>query len=506
MNENTLVVVCCYAGDKEQVEQALPVHLAHKRPILVLSPEDSRVIINHPMVECRSGGKRGYFGQESLDRQRIYMEMMLETEHEFFLLNDADSMCLSAAIPRYLYEGAKDTVWSNVVREGRPHKSPYPKVAFHPPYFLARETIEKMLAVGPIEAHPITPFVDWAMVAMTAEAHLKYKSFPNGRSFVAWRHGDIPTTMELGHDYKHEPVIYGGRDGGKRMKTFVERGVVMVHSVKHKAVLDTLRFAHDHFLMTGSPDDLAPEPLDYSGVSLIVPFREDSSGTRTATWKWLEAFYREHLPEAEIVIGRDDGMPYSKSVAVNEAASRARGYILVIMDADVLIDPEIIRNCVSEIEKSPRAKWFIPFTTAHRLNREKSNQLQATDPTTATTAFTPTKYDCEDAIEGAPGFIHILSRRAFDRVEGYDPRFRGWGGEDTSFKHAVDTLYGSHTRLPSHIVHLWHERPGAGSSSSRRWDGQTERKRELWREYNRATGDRKAMRKVIGSQHETSNA
>src|ERR1044071_5879183 len=53
----------------------------------------------------------------------------------------------------------------------------------------------------------------------------------------------------------------------------------------------------------------------------------------------------------------------------------------------------------------------------------------------------------EDYIERAPGFVQILSRRAFERAP-YDRRFRGWGGEDGSFVRAVDTLYGAHTRLP----------------------------------------------------------
>jgi hypothetical protein len=28
------------------------------------------------------------------------------------------------------------------------------------------------------------------------------------------------------------------------------------------------------------------------GISLLVPFREDASGTRTAPFEWLRAYYR----------------------------------------------------------------------------------------------------------------------------------------------------------------------------------------------------------------------
>lgn len=502
MNEDTLIVVHCYAGDKEQVENALPVHLRHRRPVLILSPEDAPVEIEQPGVTWRAGGKRGYYGQDSLDRQVIHLKMLLETPYRYFLLNDSDSVCLSPEIPRYLYEGAENTVWSNVVREGRPHASPYPKIAFHPPYFVTRETIERLLSVADgIKAHEITPFIDWFMVAMTCEAGLEYRSFPDGKSFPAWRHGYIPVTLELGHDYVHENKDEG-KDGGRRMAKLVQQGVVMVHSVKHKPVLDALVRSHEHFRMIGSPADLLPkpDPVPYGGISLLVPFREDSTGTRTSTWKWLEAYYRESLPEAEIIIGEDDGTPYSKSTAINDAAARAMGYVLVILDADVLIDPDVIRQCASKIEKASRPVWFIPFTRAYRLTQERGLEIQEQDPEKFRPLGPSRQSEIEDMIDGAPGFIHILSRRAFNKVRGMDPRFRGWGGEDTSFVHAVDTLYGKHTRTANHITHLWHERPGAGSSSSRRWDGQTERKRELWTEYKQAAGDKVAMKKIVDSR------
>jgi hypothetical protein len=495
MNPDTLVVVHCYSGDAEQVKNALPIYLSHECPVLILSPEDAPVIIDHPGVECRQAGKRGYFGQDSLDRQRAHLEILLEYPQTYFLLNDSDSVCLSPEIPAYLYARANGTVWSNEVREGRPHESEYPKIAFHPPYFMTRNTIKRMLAVADIPAHEITPFIDWYMLAMACEAGLRHESYPDGRSFPAWRHGPIPETKELGHNYVHEPAQNGGKDGAARMRAQVERGIVMVHSVKHRDVLQQLVKAHDYYVRTGR-DPLAPPST--GGVSLLVPFREDSSGTRTRVWEWVESFYRENFPDAEIVVGNDEGSPYSKSVAINDAASRATGYVFVILDSDVVIDPDRLREAAVTINQASKPVWFLPYQRAYRLTQERSDALRAVNPREeAVPLDVPADSETEDQIDGAPGFAQVMSRRAFFKVGGMDPRFRGWGGEDTSFVRAMDTLYGPHSRMDGHLLHLWHDRPGAGSAATRRWDGQEGRERDLWNAYKRATSDPAAMRALV---------
>lgn len=177
MNEiNTIVAVCCYAGDRDLVERAMPVHLAHGCSVVILSPKDSAV--EFPGILCHKVGRRAYIGPDSLHRQLQYFKVLLEYPHEYFLLNDADSFCVSAKIPDRLYAECDGVVWSNEVGEPRPHVSPYPKIAMQPPYFLHRSSMEKMLKVGhSLNVHPITPYVDWFMLAMACEAGLKHRPF-----------------------------------------------------------------------------------------------------------------------------------------------------------------------------------------------------------------------------------------------------------------------------------------------------------------------------------------
>jgi len=176
VNDQTLVAVCCYQGDAHQVVNALPVYQQHGCKVVILSPEDSPVVI--PGVECQHAGKRAYIGADSLHRQLRYFEKLLLFPHTYMLLHDSDSLCLSAKIPERLYYESEKTVWSNEVQEPRPHASPYPKIAMQPPYFLTRDSIWRMLNIaGRLNVHPITPYVDWFMLALTCEAGLKHMPF-----------------------------------------------------------------------------------------------------------------------------------------------------------------------------------------------------------------------------------------------------------------------------------------------------------------------------------------
>jgi hypothetical protein len=145
MNDNTLVVVCAYAGDIQQVRNNMPVYQHHKCPVVVMSPTDAP--INNEWgngVSVTHDGLKGWIGPQTLERQRQMMERMLTFPHEYFLVNDADSICLSPEIPAYLYADPH-MVWSNEVQDTNPGESLLVKIALQPPYFFSRRVIEGML-------------------------------------------------------------------------------------------------------------------------------------------------------------------------------------------------------------------------------------------------------------------------------------------------------------------------------------------------------------------------
>lgn len=188
INPNTLVSVHGYAGDAHQVRNFMLYYHHHKCPVMVLSPEDSRIDEKNcpvrPPVTYRFGGLRAYIGQLSLDRQKKHLEILLETPMDWFLMNDSDSVCLSPEIPKVLYKD-ENTLWANVVsdgmhdRTGRPDY-PFPREACQPPYFCHRKVLEKIVAVADSVPGDIqTPFIDWCMMAWPFKAGVTYRNFPS---------------------------------------------------------------------------------------------------------------------------------------------------------------------------------------------------------------------------------------------------------------------------------------------------------------------------------------
>src|SRR5271167_1900757 len=116
-----------------------------------------------------------------------------------------------------------------------------------------------------------------------------------------------------------------------------------------------------------------------NGISIIIPFRcTDPTNPRVRNVEWMKRYWAKQLPGAEIIMGEDPhtDFPFSKSVAVNDAASRASGDVFVIVDADGYIGADAVMHCVKEIRSARRKGkklWFVPYRQFYRLTEEASN-------------------------------------------------------------------------------------------------------------------------------------
>ncbi len=245
-------------------------------------------------------------------------------------------------------------------------------------------------------------------------------------------------------------------------------------------------------------------------ISLLVPFKPDNKH-RVKVWRWLRRYWGYELPEAEIVMGTDISKPFCKTAAVNDAASRARGDIFVILDADTYISGKVIRRCADRIEAARRQGhhlWFVPYRRVFRLTPEASERVIESDPRRPTRFPSPPDHDDVEGMEGSSfghlfgAMIQILPREAFELVGGMDPRFRGWGGEDVAFVRAVDTLYGKHKTSRNDVLHLWHPKHGK-DWRTREWQGQSRPRinDNLAMRYHVATGDHVRMRALVDEGH-----
>lgn len=241
-------------------------------------------------------------------------------------------------------------------------------------------------------------------------------------------------------------------------------------------------------------------------VSLLVPFRDDGEH-RTRVWAWLKQYWEASLPGVEIIEGQYDGVPFSKAVAVNEAASRASGDVYVIIDADAYLPAETIQHCADRIARRRRT-WFVPYDHLYRLGEDYTLSILDTTPPIP---LPPT----EDLLDTGPrnqsrgahnhgAMCQIVPRQAFEIVKGFDPRFcQGWGSEDTSFLRSVDTLFAPHRIHSGPIAHLWHARIGENDGGkTRMWQGQTQLgiHKALGKRYKWANGKPHVMRRLIAER------
>lgn len=214
-------------------------------------------------------------------------------------------------------------------------------------------------------------------------------------------------------------------------------------------------------------------------VSVLIPFASDDPwrvDARHYVGGWYEALGYE-------VVDGTCPDPWRKAVAVAHAARNSTADVFVVADADCLCSG--VAPAITAVETG--AAWAVPHLMVHRLDQAATEVVYTgTDPA-ATTGRTQSPY------KGfAGGGIVVIHRDVWDEIP-LDPRFEGWGGEDSSWAMALTTLAGPPERFDADLFHLWHPPP---DRMSRRWGSPTSRALEL--RYKRAArANRRAMADIV---------
>ena len=168
------------------------------------------------------------------------------------------------------------------------------------------------------------------------------------------------------------------------------------------------------------------------------------------------ADYRERLPggvryhhEASA-----EGAPFNKCRALNLGAELARGRVLVLLDADMLVPSRYAAECarvLREVEAARPARFLFCLDAG---STQRCTQLGRIDESA----------DLESIIANTPMPLAVRADTYRD-IGGHDESYAGWGGEDSEF---LDRL---RTRLLSEggwmpVLHLWHA-PAAGKQGER---------------------------------------
>ena len=136
------------------------------------------------------------------------------------------------------------------------------------------------------------------------------------------------------------------------------------------------------------------------------------------------------------------------------------------------------------------ARWVKPANKVFRLTDAATDRLLAQPPTIP---FPAHGRDDFESVRKIWGLYHLFPRAAFEAIGGYDPRFRGWGGEDTAAIAAMDTLWGEHTMLVHPLYHLHHPMK-LNTEGEAIWGGQAARNTDLRDRYDAARGKPELMR------------
>lgn len=228
-------------------------------------------------------------------------------------------------------------------------------------------------------------------------------------------------------------------------------------------------------------------------ISVLVPYRAGEPH-RDAAWSWVSQRWAQLMPEVEVVVESDDGGEnpgqFNHPLAINRAAARASGDVLIVADADTAFDPSWIRQAAHLCETG--TPWVLP-----RYYRK------LTEAATATVLGSSPRWQFLDGLEtewvgedvSVSGLV-VVSRQAFDRVRGYDERFTSWGADDVCFAATMRTYYGDEHRLDGSAYHLWHPAP-LGETY-----GHDDHRRQhlLMQRYVAATGRPQAMRYVMAGR------
>lgn len=195
-------------------------------------------------------------------------------------------------------------------------------------------------------------------------------------------------------------------------------------------------------------------------VAVIVPWR-GGDPDRERAWDWLAGWWVREYPLWPIFEGVPPDGPWCKAAAVEAALPLVRADVLVIADADVYV-PAVGR--AAQMVQAGAVAWAMPHTRVYRLSPEGTDFLTTTgvppaparvDRPRGSAPTRPGQLIVESHKGEIGGGCVVLPTDLYRRVP-LDPRFAGWGQEDTSWGRALRVMAGPPWRESDPLWHLWH--------------------------------------------------
>lgn len=184
-------------------------------------------------------------------------------------------------------------------------------------------------------------------------------------------------------------------------------------------------------------------------TGIVIPWRPQPS--RIAPFEFVVSWYKAMYPDAPIYISDSKSEKFSVSAARNAGCRQAFADgcdVVIVSDADVLIEKEYLDQAIDHCRK--RNSLSFPYTWCGRASYERSQGIM---------------YDKQPWVDGSDvnyiglivGAICVISKIAFEDINGWDERFYEWGHEDIAFELTFRYLHGDVKRFDGKVVMLYHE-------------------------------------------------
>lgn len=185
--------------------------------------------------------------------------------------------------------------------------------------------------------------------------------------------------------------------------------------------------------------------------TIIIPFHSKDT-FRKKDLHVVMNYYKTLFPNTDMIIASDGNDPYSKSSAINKAVKKTKTECIAIIDADILCPKNAMLSGLKLLKSFP---LILPYNNVCDLSRHMSEVLYDKPYYALNTSMLHGKNRHNN--KSVPvGGINLINKTCFMKINGFDERFTGWGGEDDAFVAASDTICGPHKRLTGNIYHLWH--------------------------------------------------
>lgn len=197
-------------------------------------------------------------------------------------------------------------------------------------------------------------------------------------------------------------------------------------------------------------------------IAVCIPYRNTAPERERNLARVRKAWDTANIP---VYLGDCEG-GWSRSCAINDAVDQADDAdVLLISDSDILLDAPVTQTLMACELALEYDAYVVAFSQLVYLNEDNLEFWRQ--------AF-------------IWGGVFAVPRALFEKVGGFDQRFREHGGEDVAFLTCASTLGGKKQRCPGLAYHLPHpedlNRPVANLRLANRYreaDGNVEEILEL---------------------------